>query len=163
MNIDAFKANISNLAKSTLYRVTGASIIDQNFEFLCKAAQIPGQTLGLIEVPYMGRKIKIAGDRTFEDWTATILSDSDYFIRTQFEDWSNQINGNITNISAATIAEYKKDFTVEALDGQGNTVVKYIMKGCWPQTISAIDLSYDSVDTPVEWSLTLSFDEWDRV
>ena len=75
---------------------------DEKIPFLVKAAQLPASTIGLIEVPYRGRKIKVPGDRTFAEWTITVLADGDFDLRNKFEAWSNRIQTHRSNISPDT-------------------------------------------------------------
>jgi len=163
MSIDAFKAAVSNFARPTLYKVSAESILDRNLEYLAKASQLPSSNVGLIEVPYMGRKVKIAGDRTFDDWTLTIQNDESMLIRKQFEDWSNLINDHIQNVGPNNIAAYKHDMTVQQLGNDGGVLAEYRLVGCWPQVIAEVDLGFENNDTISEFTVTISYDYWTRI
>jgi len=139
--------------------------LGQKFSFLCKASAIPASTVGVIPVPFRGRILKLAGDRTYADWTITVINDHGWTIRKAFEEWSNKINHYIDNVSAVGSAavrageRYTNDGTVTHLGRDGGVVAQYQMKDCWPSEIAAIDLSYESTDAIEEFSVTLQY-QW---
>jgi len=159
MNITNFKGSFKNLARPTLFRVTGFGANEQ-LEFLCKAAQLPASTLGVIEVPYMGRKIKIAGDRTYAEWTITIQNDNTFALKTFFEDWTNTINDPEFNIGSPIVESYKADGYVEQLSLDDKVIAKYKLVGAFPTEVAAIDVSFESSDTVEEFTVTLQYDFW---
>lgn len=161
MDINNFKGSFKNLARPTLFRVTGFGANNQ-LEFLCKAAQIPGETIGIIEVPYMGRKIKVGGDRIYTEWTITILNDEAYTLRTYFEDWTDLINDPESNVGSAIIESYKQDGFIEQLGSDDSVIAKYKLIGCFPSEVSPIDVSFESNDTVEEFTVTLQLDYWVR-
>jgi hypothetical protein len=130
---------------------------------LCKSAALPGSNLGVIEVPFRGRTVKIAGDRTFDTWTATFFNDKDFKLRTYFEEWANSINtheGNtaplfIPNNSEGYMAELQVDQLEKDDSAEGAILRRYVLKHCFPTNVSQIDLAYDSNDQieefTVEW------------
>lgn len=124
--------------------------------FMVKTASLPGQTLGKIEVPFRGRILDLAGDRTFEDWEITVLVDGEFQVRDAFEIWSNSINSHDENIGAATIEEYMGDWRVEQLDRAGEVIKAYTMKNVWPVAVAPIELSSDQNDSIAEFAVTLS-------
>jgi hypothetical protein len=129
--------------------------------FLVKAANIPASTVGVIEVPYRGRTLKIAGDRTFEPWTVTVLNDKGYALRSKFEEWSTKIQALQQNLQQArVIAEYQSDAVVRQYDRQGAVVRSYQFVGIWPSNISAIDLAWDSNDTAEEYTVEFQVQYW---
>ena len=77
--------------------------------FLCKATNLPGMTLGEVPVPFRGRSLYIAGDRTFETWTTTVLNDTDFLIRNAMERWMNGINALSDNSGLENPADYQVD------------------------------------------------------
>ncbi len=161
MNIDSFKGAFDNLAKPTLFQVSGMGA-DRKMEFLCKGVQIPAGTIGIIEIPHKGRKIKIPGDRTYADWTITIINDNDFTLRTFFEQWQERINGAETNVGSLSNEAVKSDAFVSQLDASGKVVAQYQIVGAWPNEVSAIELNADSTDTVEEFTVTLAFDYWQR-
>ena len=129
--------------------------------FLVKAANIPASTVGVIEVPYRGRTLKIAGDRTFEPWTVTVLNDKGFALRSKFEEWSTKIQNLQQNLQTPrTIGEYQSSALVRQYDRQGGVVRSYQFVGIWPSNISAIDLAWDSNDTPEEYTVEFQVQYW---
>ena len=135
---------------------TGITWDKDNFKFMCKAAQLPGQTIGAIEVPFRGRTFKVAGDRSIDPWTVTIINDEDFKYRNAFEAWSQFIAKLDNNIGTTSPNEYMKSATVYQLGrgatinsttntGTTNVILKqYEFIDIFPTSVSAIDLSYDS-------------------
>ena len=130
---------------------------------LCKSAALPGSNLGVIEVPFRGRTVKIAGDRTFDTWSATFFNDKDFKLRAFFEQWANNINTHEANTSPlftpSTTSGYMADLSVKQLEKdaseEGSILREYTLKYCFPTNVSPIDLAYDSNDQieefTVEW------------
>ena len=131
---------------------------------LCKSAALPGSNLGVIEVPFRGRTVKIAGDRTFDTWTATFFADANMEVRALFEDWANSINSHEGNTAARFLPNtggdgYMADLYVTQLEKDdkdgGSAIRTYKLHHCFPTNVSAIDLAYDSNDQisefTVEW------------
>ena len=139
--------------------------------FQVKAAQIPASTVGVIEVPFRGRMLKIAGDRTFEPWTITIHNDTTYRLRSWFEKWMEAIqryDENATEIDYGEAADaagtdylrYMKDMKVTQLDRRGNAVRSYKFYDCWPSNVSSIDLDFGSNDAIEEFTVELQVQYW---
>ena len=130
---------------------------------LCKSAALPGSNLGVIEVPFRGRTVKIAGDRTFDTWTTTFFNDKDFKLRAFFEQWANSINtheGNTAPLFTPNNSDgYMADLGVKQLEKdaseEGALLRSYTLKYCFPTNVSSIDLAYDSNDQieefTVEW------------
>ena len=131
---------------------------------LCKSAALPGSNLGVIEVPFRGRTVKIAGDRTFDTWTATFFADANMEVRGLFEDWANSINSHEGNTATRFLPNqssegYMADLYVSQLEKDsevgGSVIRTYQLHHCFPTNVSAIDLAYDSNDQisefTVEW------------
>ena len=128
---------------------------------LVKAANIPASTVGGIEVPYSGRTIKIAGDRTFEPWTVTVLNDANFVIRSQLENWSTQIQALQQNFQSFDAPQqYQTNAIVRQYDRQSEQTRAYKFEGIWPSNISAIDLAWDSNDTPEEYTVEFQVQYW---
>ena len=152
-NIDDFKANlIGGGARANQYRVTvtpppGIAIgLDvRRASFLCSATNLPAQTLAEIPVPFRGRNIYIAGDRSFDEtWTTTFINDTDFMIRNAMERWSNGINDLADNTGVIAPADYQTDLTVEHLDRDDTVLKTYIFRSAWPTGITQIDLSSEA-------------------
>ena len=129
---------------------------------LCKSAALPGSNLGVIEVPFRGRTVKIAGDRTFDTWTATFFADRNMEIRGLFEDWANSINSHAGNTAPRFLPDggatgYMADLYVTQLEKDdkegGSSIRTYRLHHCFPTNVSPIDLAYDSNDQIAEFSV----------
>ena len=127
VNISAFRERLrGGGARPNLYEVVlnlpngldfaDASGVQDKSRFLVKAAALPASNLGVVEVPYRGRQLKVAGDRTFDTWTVTVLNDTDFKVRSAMEAWTNQINNNYTNIGVQNPDTYQQDAFVYQLD-----------------------------------------------
>ena len=155
---------VDDLVSSTLG--AGNSVNNDNVELtsiLCKSAALPGSNLGVIEVPFRGRTVKIAGDRTFDTWTATFFNDKNFKIRALFEAWANLINTHEENTAELFLPNqtegYMANLYVSQLEKDkepgGSSLRTYKLHHCFPTNVSAIDLAYDSNDQieefTVEW------------
>ena len=158
LNINDFKNKLPgggarpNLFKVQLYMPGGT-----NLSFLAKAASLPSSNLGLVEVPYMGRQIKLAGDRTFEEWSIIVLNDTNFELRNSFEEWSNRINQHGSNEGDTN---YFYDGDVFQLDRFGKSVKQYHFVDTWPSVISSIELAHDQNDAIEEFTVTLQYQYW---
>jgi len=151
--------------RTNLFRVFGTIPVQgfgngESISFLCKAAQIPASSLGTIEVPYRGRRIKIPGDRTFQDWQITIISDANLHLRSAFEAWSSLFNQHVANIGDPDFYNLLPQWTVTQLDRAGNPIRSYVFVGCYPSEIGTIDLSYENNDQIAEFPVTLNYSYW---
>ena len=138
----------------------------KTFKFLCKAAQLPASTVAPITVPFRGRQLKVAGDRTFADWTVTIINDEDFVLRTAFEKWADKISNLYDATGVTNPTSYMTNAFVKQLgrgkeaastknDGNVTSVLRtYKFYDIWPSDISAIELSYDSSDAIEEFTVT---------
>ena len=156
-NIDTFKANLAGGgARANQFRVIfnrpptlagGLSILRSSF--LIRTAQLPGSSVGEVVVPFRGRNLYLAGDREYETWTTTVLNDTDFMIRNAMEDWNNGMNDYQLGTGLTDVADYTADLIVEQLDRDDTVIKSYILRNCFPQAITAIDLSFDTT-TEVE-------------
>ena len=135
------------------------------FSFMCKAANLPAQNIASIDIPFRGRIFKVAGDRTIDTWTVTVINDEDFVLRTAFENWTQQIADLTTNLGATDPSSYMNNAKVFQLGrgsskastsstGNENVVLKeYEFIDIFPTSVSAIDLSYDTGDTIEEYTV----------
>jgi N-acetylmuramoyl-L-alanine amidase CwlA len=150
---------------------------------MCKTAQLPGTTVGVVPVQYFGRELKFAGNRTFQDWTITVINDVDFSLRTAFEKWMNAINKHDDNSGLINPAQYQRDALVkqfgrsstasanssvtnptQTTPGSSIPVLKaYKFYGLFPTSVSAIALSYDSTDQIEEFTVDLQVQWWDAL
>ena len=150
-------------ARANQFEVTmggaGASGLTGKFHFLCRAAQIPALNIGEISVPYRGRQIFLAGDRTYDAWAVTIFNDRNYSVRAFLEKWMDDMSdiGGSTKTSALSSSIYYADATIKQLDRNNTPIRTYKLEGLWPTTLDAIDLSYDANDAIEEFGATFRF------
>jgi hypothetical protein len=133
----------------------------QKARFLVKAAALPASTIANIDIPFRGRILKIAGDRTFETWTITVINDVDFSIRSAFEKWMNSINKLSDGTGLTNPIDYQKDAIVKQLDRDGSLLRSYKFWDIFPTNISTIDLSYDTTDTIQEFTVELQVHYWE--
>ena len=171
LSINDFKSRLrGGGARPSLFKVvmpfpifTGAGNSSEQLEFLCKAAALPASTLGAIIVPFRGRQLKIAGDRTYAEWALTIINDTDFKIRNSFERWSAGINSNTANVGLENTSLYQVDAEVHQLDRNQDVIKKYRFVGVWPSEVGQIDLSYETVDAIEEYPVTIQVQYWDSI
>jgi hypothetical protein len=164
-NINDFKAKLAgggarpNQFKVTMpfpgYAQVGGEIED--LAFLCRATVIPAMTVGNINVPFRGRQIKIAGDRTFEDWNVTVINDTDFKLRNAFERWQNGINNMTDNEGLTNPVDYQVDAFVDHLDRNGSTIKSYTLRGLYPVSVGSIELNYETNDVLEEFQTTFAY------
>ena len=114
----------------------------ENMSFLCSSSSLPGMTVVETPIPFRGRTLYVAGDRTFETWTNTILNDTDFKIRNAYERWLNGINNMSDNEGLVNPADYQVDAFIDQLDRNGNVLKSYTFRGMFPTSIDDIALSY---------------------
>ncbi len=195
--IDAFKTKLKGGgARSNLFEVTfdsnntGASggtpsgrffqeigiSFDQGDLMMIKAASMPASTIAEIPVPFRGRTLKIAGDRTFDVWTITVINDTDFRWRSFFERWMNYITKVSDGSGTIAPADYMTDMSVSQLSrgpvgalsvrgDQNATEIevlrKYTVHGVFPTSVSAIDLSYNNENEIEEFTVDLQVQWWE--
>ena len=162
-NVTEFRANlVGDGARPNLFQVVltlpqfanNATAAGQKLQFMAKAAQLPGSTVGTVPMYYFGREMKFAGNRSFTDWTLQIINDEDFVIRNSMESWMNAVNshaGNIRNTSAASPSSYAVDATVTQYGKTGSAINTYSFIGLFPLDIAPIDLDWGSNDTIEEY------------
>ena len=127
--------------------------------FMCKTAQLPGSTVGVVPVQYFGRELKFVGNRSFADWTITIINDEDFVIRNAFERWMNEINNMTDNEGLTNPTDYQVDGLIDHLDRDGNSIKQYSFKGVFPTTLGDIALDYTTANAVEAFDVTLSY-QW---
>ena len=171
-SISQFKSSlIGGGARPNLFEVelttlpTGISWNSENFRFMAKAAALPAQNIAAIDVPFRGRIFKVAGDRTIDTWTVTIINDESFELRNAMEQWTEVIAKLDNNLGATSPDAYMTNATVYQLgrgstkasknsDGSENAVLKeYTFQNIFPTTVSEIALSYDTGDTIEEFDV----------
>tara|TARA_X000000368_G_C22999770_1_gene698436 strand:+ start:128 stop:715 length:588 start_codon:yes stop_codon:yes gene_type:complete len=131
--------------------------------FLVKSAALPASNITPIDINFRGRILKIAGDRTFDTWTITVINDTDFAIRSAFEKWMNVINKLSDATGFNDPAEYQEDAFVHQLDRDGSTLRTYKFFDIFPTNISQMDLSYETIDTVEEFTVELQVLYWESI
>jgi len=163
LGVDDFKSKLRgggarpNLFKATINFPAYAGGDPELTSFLCETAQLPGSTMGVIIVPFRGRQLKMAGDRTFAEWTVTIINDTDFAIRNSMERWMNGMNAHSANTGLASPIAYEADLKVEQLDRAGESVKEYVLRGAFPTDLSPIDVSYATNDEIERFTVTFAY------
>ena len=135
------------------------------FQFLCKAAQLPASTVASVPVPFRGRQLKVAGERTIDPWTVTIINDEDFMLRTAFERWANVMSKlddatGVTNPTSYMTDAYvyqlgrgKERFATSNDGGSSSVLRTYRFYDIWPSAVSPIEVSYDTENTIEEFTV----------
>lgn len=140
--------------------------IAEQFTFFCRAAQLPGSTVNAIPVPYFGRELKFAGNRTFTEWTVTILNDEDFKIRNAMELWMNALNShrnNLRNEAFMSALDYQKNGHVIQYGKAGEPLKSYSFIGMFPIDVSPIELDWGANDTIEEYAVTFAYQWWESL
>lgn len=137
--------------------------VKEKARFLVKSAALPASNITPIEVNFRGRILKIAGDRTFDTWTVTVINDTDFIIRSAFEKWMNSINKLTDATGLSNPVDYQADAFVHQLDRDGSTLRTYKFYDVFPTNISQIDLSYETTDTIEEFTVELQVQWWEAI
>jgi hypothetical protein len=172
-NIDNFRSNLNSGSRANLFKcfISGGPAVTDvadpgsilgnsgQFSFLCRSAAIPAYSLGIIEVPFRGRRIKIPGDRTYAEWTVTVLNTENQGMRKVFDNWLAFINNPDGTQALRTTPEdnYRCTIVIDHLKGDGSLSRKYSLIDAFPTDISPIDLSYDTTDAIQEFTVTFQY------
>jgi hypothetical protein len=156
-------------------QVQGLGDIEQDMRFLVKAAEIPAANIGNIPVPFRGRVLPVAGDRTFDPWTVTVINDAQFNIRDAMEQWSNLINDLQFDVGDINPADYQTKAEVFQLSRQdtgtgagsaskGSRIIQtlrtYNFEGIYPNAVSSIPLDYGATDQIEEFQVTFNYLFW---
>lgn len=165
-NIDLFKAALKlGGARPSLFQVNITNpvngVADIQVPFMVKAAQIPASSLQIVPIRYFGREIKLAGNRTYAEWSVVVINDEDFAIRNALEQWSNAINspkGNLRALTSASPILYKSDARVTQFSKTGAPLRVYSMRGIWPSDVGPIELNWDNGEQIEEYQVTFQVD-----
>ena len=157
-------------ARSNLFEVVlsfpdaapAANEVLEKSRFLVKAANLPASNIAPIDVPFRGRILKVAGDRTFDTWSITVINDTDFSIRSAFENWMNKINRLSDNTGLTDPSTYQSDAFIYQLDRNGETLRSYHFYDLFPTQVSPIELSYDAQGIQ-EFTVELQVLWWEAV
>lgn len=161
--IDQFKAQlIGGGPRANRFRIF-LPRAGNKIEFLAKGSQIPAATLGETPVPYKGMILKLAGERTYDDWTVTIINDNEFSARTALEQWQQEIQGHGVSTGMATTDYLLSRGFVEQLGKDDSVLARYEFFNCFPKSIGSIALSYETENVLEEFEATFSYSHWERV
>ena len=139
----------------------GIGLNGNKFTFSCKAAQLPSSVIAQIDVPFRGRQLKIAGDRTFENWNITVIQESSMEVRNSFERWLNGINEHVNGTGLVNPVDYQADMLVEQLDRNDNVIKSVNIRGAFPVNLGAVELSYETTDALAEYTIEWAYQYWE--
>ena len=150
--------------------ITGTGGVQDNvnlstkFTFMARAAQLPGSTVNQIPVNYFGRELKFSGNRTFPEWTVTIINDEDFRLRDAFEKWMSGLNSHVTNLRALQFGNalgYQQDGYVTQFGKSGDVLKQYRFVGMFPIDVSPIELDWGANDAIEEYAVTFAYQWWE--
>lgn len=139
----------------------------QKLAFLGRSSSIPESEIGVISLPYFGRSVKFAGDRTFASWGITIINDEDFAVREALEEWHNLLNDRIENVRDGNfvnpngLGSYKQDVVVQQYSQSGDVIREYTLIGAFPVSIERIPLDWASTNRVQEFNAVFAYDYWD--
>lgn len=139
----------------------------EKFSFMCQAASLPAQQVDVVSVFYQGRETKVAGNRTFDNWTVSILNDEDFAIRNKIELWNNALNGHSTNVRERSTTQnsniYGSTAHVIQLSKDGSALRSYKFIGLWPTTIGEISLDWNTPNEIESFDVTFAYQWWETL
>lgn len=156
-----FIAGFKNPAKTNMYKLIfrqggdGSAIIPSGLEIRAKGAQLPTSDIGVMEIPYKGRKIKIPAERSFAEWTVTIMETAEMGVRKSLEKWmsvmdaEDQVKRNTASLCNIEVVLLKPD--------NESPSITYELFGAFPSSIASVDLSFDEQTAPLEYSVTFQY------
>jgi hypothetical protein len=167
LGVDDFKSKLvgggarANLFKATVNFPGYAGGDVELTSFMVKSAQLPSSVISPIMVPFRGRQLQLAGDRTFEPWSVTIINDTNMEVRNAMERWMNGINQHEANTGLTNPTDYQADMVIEQLNKAGEATKTYNFRGCFPSNVSSIEVSYDSENQIEEFTVEFQVQYWD--
>ena len=167
LGVDDFKSKlVGGGARSNMFKVTCnfPSYAQGDVElssFMIKGAQFPSSVVAPIPVLFRGRQLQIAGDRTFEPVSLTVINDTGFEVRNAFERWMNGINEHNNNSGISNPTDYMADMIIEQLNKQGEVTKTYDLRGVFPTNLSTIELSYDNENQIEEFTVEMQVQYWE--
>ena len=144
--------------------VPNAVFAAEKISFTCMATSIPSSQMGVVgNVQYKGRPVKLAGDKTFDDWNVTVLIDNDWLGRSVFESWHDKILGFRSNVATPTMinpVNYFAKAVVNQLDRADRVIQSYEVEGMFPSSVGELALGYDQNDTVMQQTVTFAINGW---
>ncbi len=175
-NVGTFRAQlVGSGARPNLFDITfifpvivqNSGLSGQLVQYMGRAASAPPANLGTIEISYFGRKLKYPGDRTFPEWSLTVINDENFAVRDTFVNWSNIMNafaGNTRSPAAAVPSAYMTDIIINQYSKIGGAPIKqWKLVGAWPSAVGDIQLDWSVNDTVEEFPVTLQYQWWESI
>ena len=168
-NIEEIRAQLAlDGARPSLFQVRITNpvngVADLKTPFMVRAATVPSSNLGTIRLPYFGRIVKLAGDRTYDPWDVTVMNDEDFLVRNALEQWSHAINspqGNLRTLGSASSLLYKATAEVTQFSKTGVPIRTYKINGIYPAIVSSMEVDWARTDTIQEFRVRFEFDYWE--
>jgi hypothetical protein len=165
--ISQFKAQITgDIARANRFEVVvefpafaGSSELSRKTQFMANSTSLPGSTLGVTEVPFRGRTLKLPGDRTFDEWSVSFINDTSFELRDAFEAWQNAMNSYSSNVGLENLNDAFSTVTAYQLDNNDNRVKAYTLSLAWPSTVGAIELAQDTNDAFEMFEVTFVYSD----
>ncbi len=169
-SIEDFKAVLQGGGvRATMFQVemtfpdavtTDPTLATQEGTYLIKSAGLPASNVQVIDVPFRGRKLKVSGDREFDDWSVTVTNDVSFGLRKAFEKWSELIQNMNFALGANVLNDYFASAIVRQLDRDGNQLRAYRFEGIWPSEVAGIELNMDSDNSVEEYTVNFNVQYW---
>jgi len=154
-----FISGFKNPAKTNMYKLVfrgeNGAVVPTGLDIRAKGAQLPTADVGILEIPYKGRKVKIPAERSFSEWTVTVMETNDMNVRRSFEKWmsvmdaEDQIKRNTAALATIDVVLLKGDNTTPS--------ITYTLYGAFPSSLASVDLSFDEQTAPLEYSVTFQY------
>lgn len=154
---------VLSFPNDVLGAVGGGTATASKISFTCRTASIPASTVGTVQAPYMGREVKFAGDKTYDDWNITVMLDTDLVGRHIFETWHDQIMGFDSNVSTPNFvnpSNYMASGTVTLLNRDGSTLETYTIEAIFPVSVGEVTLGFDQNDQVAEQNVSFAINGW---
>lgn len=164
MNFDGARPNLFH-CELTFPLTTGAA--QQQFTFMARAAQLPGDTVNQVPVYYFGRELKFSGNRTFPEWTVTVINDEDFQVRNALELWMSGLNSHVANLRTPEFIKgdggYQQDGYITHFGKAGDIIKRYKFVGLFPVDLGPIEMDWGANDQIEEYSVTFAYQWWESV
>lgn len=181
-NVQAFRASmLTDGARSSLFDVqltfplavaTGGTApgtfgtAQQQVTFRARGTSLPGDSISSIGVNYFGREIKLAGNRSFPDWSIQVIQDEDFNLRNAFERWMSGINSHVSNLRLPSMLPgdggYQQDAYVTQYSKVGEPIKVYKLVGCFPTDVSAIEVDWSNEGIE-EFTVSFAYQWWESL
>jgi len=160
----AARPNLFKVKINPIGEISNLGFSDEN-TILIKATSIPAITIAEIAVNYVGRPIKYTGNRTYDNWTTTVINDEHFSTRDKIMQWMRKLSGTMEGertqgfgVYATPAGQYlEATATVTQINKDGKDGESYQLDHIWPTVLSPIPVSWDA-DTIQEYTIDWCFD-----